>query len=84
MELLFFLWGGERKSLNFFEREEGKSRGKIILFFCIFLSSFPPLKRTLFEDTKDDDDDFDDFDDGACYEERPTSPKEGTDKSANQ
>ena len=64
-------------------------RGKIIVyFFCIFLSSFlaPLLKRTLtlFEDTKDDDDDFDDFDDGAYCEERPKSPKEGTDESANR
>ena len=63
-----------------------------VYFFCIFLSSFLSCATqknslTLFviKDTKDDDDDdFDDFDDGAYCEERPKSPKEGTDESANR
>ena len=64
------------------------TRGKIILFFFLYLfvllscATTQKNSLTLFEDTKDDDDDFDDFDDGAYCEERP-SPKEGTD-SANR
>ena len=67
-------------------------RGKIIvciffLYLFVLLSCATTQKNslTLFEDTKDDDDDdFDDFDDGAYCEERPKSPKEGTDESANR